>query len=378
MPKKFFRRVTKKTMILLNILLGILFLLGGYAKFFDPVSWWFLGLLTLAFPYFLLLLVIFILFWWFVKPGWSLISIIVIILAINSVKQIIPFHLSKDFSLKIQPGTFRVMSWNVELLNILSHKTHPERRQEMFDLINYYNPDIACFQEVVAGSKKESINYFPDIINALKFNDYLYSYQLRFDFDANHHFGILVLSKFPMVRKQTMVNNPDDYNSTFQFVDLEIGKDTVRVFNLHLQSLKFSEENLKYLDKGSKKARENLKESKNIIAKIKTGIIKRASQAAFIKDEMNHSPYPLIACGDFNDVPLSYAYETVGKNLQNAFVEKGSGISRTFTGISPTLRIDNIFTSPSFTITQYTRVKKVLSDHFPIIADMKLNTKDSL
>lgn len=378
MSKPFFRRFTKRTMIILNMVTGILFILGCYVKYFDPVSWWFLGLLTLTLPYLLLILLLFFLFWILVKPFWLLISLLVFATTFSPIQDLVSFHYSPDFSVDKKPGNFRVMSWNVELFNILSHKTHPEKRQEMFDLINNYNPDIACFQEVVAGSKPKSINYFPDIINALKFTDYLYSYQIRFDFDANHHFGILILSKFPIARKQTMVNNPDDYNSTFQFVDLCIGTDTVRVFNLHLQSLKFSEENWHYLDKGSKKTGENIRESRSIITKIKTGIIKRASQAAFIKDEMNHSPYPIIVCGDFNDVPLSYAYETIGEGLQNTFVKKGFGISRTFSGISPTLRIDNIFTSSNFKITQYTRIKKVLSDHFPIIVDLKINTKDSL
>jgi endonuclease/exonuclease/phosphatase family metal-dependent hydrolase len=267
------------------------------------------------------------------------------------------------------------MSWNVELFNILNHKVHPEIRQEMFDLVNKYDPDIACFQEAVAGENKKAINYFPDIIKALKFKDYLYSYQLRDDFDNYHHFGILVLSKFPIIRKQTMVNNPNTYNATFQFIDVVVKSDTLRIFNVHLQSLKFSQENLNYLDKGRIKT-DAAAESKSVIIKIKSGIIKRASQASFIKDEMNHSPYPIILCGDFNDVPVSYAYETIGKGLQNAFVQKGSGISRTFTGISPTLRIDNIFADKVFKVTQFIRIKKVLSDHFPIVADLKIDTSN--
>lgn len=372
MQKPFLRRFTKKIFIVSNIAIGILFLAGANVKYFDPVKWWFLNLLTLALPYLLLLLVLFILFWLLVKPLWLLISILVIVVSLNAVKNIIPLNFSAAFSIEKQPGTFRVMSWNVEQFNILAHKDHPGKRREMFDLINKYDPDIACFQEAVAGDDKKAINYLPDILNALKFKDYLYSYQLRNDFDQNHHFGILVLSKFPIIRKQAVVNNPNDYNSTFQFIDVLIKSDTVRVFNVHLQSLKFSQKNLKYLDNGSGGAGLNITESKSIIAKIKKGVIKRASQAFFIKDEMNHSPHPLIVCGDFNDVPDSYAYETIGKDLQNAFVLKGSGISRTFSSISPTLRIDNIFAGKEFIITQYTRIKKPLVDHFPIIADIKL------
>ena len=375
MEKPFLRRFTKKVFIVSNIVIGIFFLLGANVEYFDPVKWWFLSLFTLALPYLLLLLLVFILFWLFTRPLWSLISLFVIIISLNAVKNIFPLNSPSSFSITKQPDDIRIMSWNVELFNILNHKVHPEIRQEMFDLVNKYDPDIACFQEAVAGENKKAINYLPDIIKALKFKDYLYSYQLRDDFDNYHHFGILVLSKFPIIRKQTMVNNPNTYNATFQFIDVVVKSDTVRIFNVHLQSLKFSQENLNYLDKGRIKT-DAAAESKSVIIKIKSGIIKRASQASFIKDEMNHSPYPIILCGDFNDVPVSYAYETIGKGLQNAFVQKGSGISRTFTGISPTLRIDNIFADKVFKVTQFIRIKKVLSDHFPIVADLKIDTSN--
>ncbi len=75
-------------------------------------------------------------------------------------------------------------------------------------------------------------------------------------------------------------------------------------------------------------------------------------------------------------MPNSYAYQTIGENLQNAFEEKGSGLGRTFTGIAPTLRIDNIFASTSFTVNQFVRLPVKLSDHFPIIADLGKKKND--
>ena len=54
----------------------------------------------------------------------------------------------------------------------------------------------------------------------------------------------------------------------------------------------------------------------------------------------------------------------------NAFVEKGSGIGNTFSDLAPTLRIDNIFSDPRFHVNQYIRIKKKLSDHYPIVADL--------
>jgi len=375
MENPFLRRFTKKIFVASNILIGLLFLAGANVKYFNPQHWWFLSLFTLLLPYLLLLLILFILFWLLVKPVLSIISLLIIFTSFHAVKNVFPLNFSPGFSIEKKSDEIRVMSWNVELFNILHYKDHPENKQKIIDLINEYDPDIACFQEMVAGESKKAINYFPDIEKALKFSDYLYSYSVKDNFDRYHHFGIIIFSKFPILRKQTLINNPNSYNSTFQFVDILAGKDTFRIFNVHLQSLKFSQTNLNYLDSGKVPAQGNISESKNIISKIKLGVLKRAAQANFIKDELNHSPYPVIVCGDFNDVPVSYAYETIGKGLQNAFVERGSGISRTFSSISPTLRIDNIFTDKRFKIKQFTRIKKLLSDHFPIVADVKFDQK---
>jgi endonuclease/exonuclease/phosphatase family metal-dependent hydrolase len=373
MEKPFLRRFTKNIFVVSNSIIALFFLAGAYVKYFSPAHWWFLGLFTFILAYLLLALIIFFLFWLFRKSLWCGISLIAIISAWHAVVNIFPFNLSSSFSIQKKSGNLRVMSWNVEQFNIRHYKDHPEVKQEMFDLINKYDPDIACFQEVVAGDKKKGINYFPDIQKALRFSDYLYSYSVADDFDRYHHFGRIIFSKLPIITKQTVVNYPNDYNATFQYIDVLKDNDTIRVFNVHLQSLKFTKANLSYLDKAGLNSDSNITESKSIISKIKTGFIKRSIQANFIKDEIDHSPYPVIVCGDFNDVPNSYAYETIGAGLQNAFVEKGSGIARTFSTISPTLRIDNIFTDKKFTVVQFTRVKKLLSDHFPIFADLFLS-----
>ena len=88
---------------------------------------------------------------------------------------------------------------------------------------------------------------------------------------------------------------------------------------------------------------------------------------------MEASPYPVIICGDFNDVPNSYAYNTIGKGTHDAFTDKGTGIGRTYAGVSPTLRIDHIFADKHFNIEQYIRARKKISDHYPLITDLFYN-----
>jgi endonuclease/exonuclease/phosphatase family metal-dependent hydrolase len=373
MPKSLFRRFTKKFFILTNIGIAILFLLGCYASWFNANMFWFLGLLTLASFYLLILLVLFIFFWLFVKPFWIIISLLTFALAYQPIFNLIPPRLATSFNRQKPTNALRIMSWNVEHFDILEHKSHPETKEAMLNLINEYAPDIAFYQEMVGGDfHADAINYVPAIAQKLNFLDYSYCYNPKLDFDGNHHFGIIIFSKYPIINNQTLSFYPNDYNSIFQYADVVKDADTFRVFNVHLQSLRFSNNNLQYIQNPDIKDDKNLKETKNVISKLKIGFVKRKIQSDRIAEEIAKSPYPVILCGDFNDVPNSYAYNTIGKNLQNTFAKKGSGLGRTFSGISPTLRIDNIFASTKFEVLQYTCIKKKLSDHYPIFTDLQL------
>jgi endonuclease/exonuclease/phosphatase family metal-dependent hydrolase len=370
--KSLFRRLTKKIVIISNIILAVLFLLGCYGGLFNPVYWWPLGFLTLASFYLLTVLLLLIVFWFFVKPRWSLISFIAIVLAYQPLTHIIPPRLSVLFSTEKKAGTLRIMSWNVEHFDILEHKTHPKTKQEMLDLVNHYQPDVACFQEMVGSdSFPKAINYIPDMIERIQTPHYNFSYNPKLDFDGKHHFGLITFSKYPIINKQTISFYPYDYNSIFQYSDIVKDADTFRVFNIHLQSLKFTATNLEFIDNPEITTTEDVKKSRNLLYKLKVGFLKRKTQSDRIREEMEKSPYPLIVCGDFNDVPNSYAYTTIGKGLQNTFAEKGRGIGRTFTGISPTLRIDNIFVAKNFEVVQFLRLRQKLSDHFPVFADVR-------
>ncbi|MBK7885080.1 MAG: hypothetical protein IPJ81_15825 [Chitinophagaceae bacterium] len=158
MSKSIIRRFSKFFFITTNILAAIIFLLGCYSKFFDNKYWWFIGFFNLASFYLLLVLGAYFLFWLFVKPRWSLISLICVLLAITPVRNIIPFRFSSGFSINKPPNSLRVMSWNVAQFDILNFKKNPQVKQKMLDLINEYKPDIACFQEMVCGDSTVDLN----------------------------------------------------------------------------------------------------------------------------------------------------------------------------------------------------------------------------
>jgi endonuclease/exonuclease/phosphatase family metal-dependent hydrolase len=140
--------------------------------------------------------------------------------------------------------------------------------------------------------------------------------------------------------------------------------------------VRFKKKDFERLDK-IKNAEDSLVDnSKNIFIKLKRGFQNRSLQAIETKAFIDKSPYPYLFTGDFNDVPNSYAYFTIRDNdLQDAFLAKGFGVGRTFTGISPTLRIDYIFATKDFEILQFNRLAKNLSDHYMLVADVKLTSK---
>lgn len=368
------RRFTKRLIIFLNILVALGFLLGCYSYLFDPAEYWYAGFFALGAFYLFLILIIFIFFWLVAKPGYILISLLSIAIAWQPLKHLVKIRSYSDFSNIKKDGTLRVLDWNVEQFEISTYKTKPERKQQMLEIIKSYQPDVACFQEMAGSdSVPGAINYIPDLAKEFNMPYYYYSYNAKLDYDKDHRFGIIIFSKFPIIQNKSISHAPNNYNYIFQYADIVKDMDTFRVFNLHLQSLKFTMEDRRYLDEPTLDDEVNFRQSRNILYKFKQGFLNRQLQSQYVKVEVNRSPYPVIVCGDFNDVPNSYAYHRIGEGLYNAFAQKGSGIGRTYSHISPTLRIDNIFVDKRFSVLQYTKNNKRLSDHYPIVADLYYN-----
>jgi endonuclease/exonuclease/phosphatase (EEP) superfamily protein YafD len=147
------------------------------------------------------------------------------------------------------------------------------------------------------------------------------------------------------------------------------------VFTTHLQSVQFRQRDYDAISE-IKNAEDSLfANSKTVLSKLRKAMKLRSAQAKIARQIMDDSPYPAIFCGDLNDVPNSHTYFTIRGNMQDAFLEKGFGIGRTYSSLSPTLRIDYIFTGQQFQIAQFTRVVKFLSDHFMLMADVQLKQK---
>jgi endonuclease/exonuclease/phosphatase family metal-dependent hydrolase len=115
-----------------------------------------------------------------------------------------------------------------------------------------------------------------------------------------------------------------------------------------------------------------MNKSIGVLKKFKLAYNLRSKQAELVKREKDDSPYPTILCGDFNDVPNSFTYFKIKGDDNDAFLKAGFGIGRSFAALSPTLRIDYIFTSKKIEVLQFKKTKLYYSDHYPLVADLKL------
>ena len=367
-----FRLFTKRFFIYSNVIVVIVFLLSCLVPYLNPQRWWFISFLGLVFP-FLLILVIFFAIGWLImlKPGYTLISGIALLLGIKSISVFLAFHTTSTFTYKKEPQTLRVVSWNVARFIELKRNNNKgsEKRLSMFDLIKQQDADILCLQEFQTSTDSSYYDNIKPIQEQLGYPYYYFS----FDNDGDkHYYSSIIFSRYPIIDTGKIRYPRPTLPDVLLHIDIKMNTDTVRIFTTHLQSLQFRRKDYERIDK-IKNARDSLvANSRSILSKLKKGITYRSIQANLAHEIIKDSPHPVLFCGDLNDVPNSYTYFTLRGNMQDAFLKKGFGIGRTFSALSPTLRIDYIFADKNFQIKQFNRIVKNYSDHYMLVADIQL------
>lgn len=364
------------------IVLLCVFLAASVTPYLHPASWWFVGFTGLLFPYlFLALLIMMFCCVVFRKPRLAIAGLIGIIISIPSIGLIFGLHFSGDFSSVKDSATLRIMSWNVRRFTPYNKDFFDPKNNNLNDIIDEvvkYQPDVLCLQEFYTGpsKKRRNLELFRDSLH------YPYvSIETVVPGAPRSQSGTVIFSRYPFSKTYTY-QLPENYATAAEdpvAADILVGKDTIRVITFHLQSYGFLNRDYEDLYKIKKQEDQGLRASKNIFRKMQYAFSLRGVQSDIIEREVRRSPYPAIVCGDLNDVPNSYAYRTVRGDMQDAFLEKGAGLGKSFiSGRSkfltwlPTLRIDYIFTSPVFEVSQFRMVTRDLSDHRGLITDLKL------
>ena len=363
-----------KVLRFLTYLLLITLLLSFSARFVSPEKIWMLAFFGICFPYLYILSALIFILWLLNRKKISLYILVVLIICSPLFFKYFNFFSSSKENSNTDLPSLNIMSFNVRDFNLDNSFNDADKKLTRNNILNFIkgeSPDLICLQEVYYDTlhKYKTIDTLVEIQGAKNNNTY-FSYKRN-----EHRFGITTLSKYPIVNKGVISFNNDAKDQCI-FTDILFNGDTIRIFNAHFFSIGLSSEDLNFVDhisslKIESKEPDSLSQSfKKIAGRLKKAFIGRSNQVAVVAEQMASSPYPSILCTDLNDTPSSYAYRLVSKNMNDAFLECGTGIGKTYNGKLPYFRIDYIFYSDFFKSFNYKTHYKDLSDHYPITVSL--------
>jgi len=360
--------------LILVVNLGFLIGLGlSYMSVhISPEKNWILPFFGLIYP-FLLMINLFFMIYWMIRKRWIFLVPAIVILAGWG-------HISRTFQVRFADGSpsgrhpVKVLTYNVKnLSNDNVDLIDPAIRDKIIGYLVDQNPDIICMQEfaVVHPDPEAFIDSLSMVLDMPYHAHTLYLARPRRLIDA-----MFIFSKFQIIH-EAPINKDNVHNFGIQ-ADLLIDNDTVRLLNVHLESIRLKHEDYSFISELDLKFEEdeNLQEgSKRIFNKMRTAFANRAAQVDSLASFIKNSPYPVILCGDFNDTPNSYTYQQLTKDLRDAFMESGAGFGNTYIGNLPSFRIDFILYDDYFTSMNCRRDLVKLSDHYPLscLVDLRQN-----
>lgn len=364
------RKLIRKLLTYLTWIVAILLSLANLSVFISPEHFWPIAFLGLLFP-FLLILNTALFFYWTIRIRRLLILPLVALLIswpnVQNTFQLSGPQETLSEKRQIPDKKLKIFTYNVQIFNLLGSNTFGESQKKMFQDIKAANPDIICFQEFYTNHGKGlDITTIDNLLSA-----YPYKHVYWISSSAVAKYGIVIYSKFPIIKKRS-IGFQNSYNASI-YSDIKYKDDTLRLFNNHLQSIKFNRDDYKFISNQSKfNQKEKLKAVQDISNRLKRAFIKRSNQANLLSQKIEQSPHPVIVCGDFNDTPVSYTYRKIKGKLEDAFVNAGIGFANTYVGKFPSYRIDFVFHSEEMETKSFSVPHIKYSDHYPVSVEIVL------
>ena len=345
-----------------NVAVVVGMLAAGYSDLVSPASFPALVFLGMTFPVFLLLNLGFLLFWVTFKWRKIWIPLLGFALAYVPISIYMPLNLAKD----IPDDALKIVSYNV--CSYGGNYKYDDGFGTVYDYLAEQKADIVCLQEDNDTWRRYVMLRYEKI--------YPYNDTTVFSKQPTSMNGVGIHTRFPILRKER-IDYESSANGSVAYY-LQIGKDTVIVINNHLECTHLSSEDrtrYKEMLRGEM-GRDTVKsESKLIIGKLGVAAADRAPQAEAVHRYVDeHSQYPIIVCGDFNDTPISYSRRIVSKGLTDCFVEAGRGVGLSYNQKGFFFRIDHIFCSSHFEPLKCVIDDKFdASDHYPVVCWLKIH-----
>jgi len=323
-----------KIIYLLNGIFAVLILLSYLIPYIKPSFFPVISALSLFVPVLLIINILFFIYWLFGLKKQLMVSLFCLLLGFGYATSFYKFK-SKNI---VSPTQTSIMSYNVRLFNIYNWIKDSETKNKLINFIIKKNPDILCLQEYHPQKQLEK--------------SYPYRYE---DFtDAKNKSGLVIFSKYPIVGQGSLDFKNTSNNSIY--VDIVKKHDTLRVYNIHLESLHINP------------AKENLSKdnSQRLLKRIGKTFSKQQAQVLAIKNHVEKTAYKTVLSGDFNNTAFSWAYRVLNADFNDAFSKAGKGFGTTYSFKHLPLRIDFIFVDRDINILNFKNFNVKYSDHYPI------------
>jgi endonuclease/exonuclease/phosphatase family metal-dependent hydrolase len=351
------RKIGKAALLVINAIALTALFIAYSSAFISPDKWWLPSFFGLGFPLILIFNLLLIIFWLIIKPRYSVIHFLAILAGWGFVNRFIQFS-----GHKTGRSDLKIISYNVKFFVGEGNRSSKSIADSILEFLDKENADLICLQEVRLKTN--------NIFNLEQAKSRLRSIEHYQYARSSSTYGSVTLTRFPII-KMGEIRFEGTRNIAI-YTDIVFKKDTVRVFNVHLQSYHIDPSKYSVIDSPDLTEDDDLQEVREMGSKFITAIKLRSRQARIINDYIKKSPYIVVVCGDFNDTPVSYTYRKICRNLKDSFVESGKGIARTYIGRLPSFRIDYILHGNEFRSYNYRQYSLKLSDHVPVSCDLVL------
>lgn len=344
-------------MAMINIVVVLLFIFSAKITHFSPEQW-----SLSAYPNYLLLglallNIVFFVYWLLRWRWWALMSLLAFALCFSEQKDWFPINVNQQ-EYDLNKKEYKILTYNtMQFSHMLAHRK--DAPNKVLKYLQDSQADILCLQETLCHSSEKYLRQ-EDVLKAL--SDYPYQKRLP----GKSLMSMWVFSKYPILKCER-IDFESAANASY-YCDIQLDGKIVRVINNHLESNKLTKEDKslykEIIDSPDKESISNVAHALN--NKLSPAAVMRARQAEAVAKVIAESPYPVMACGDFNDIPNSYTYRTMSKSLVDAWRNNNNGLGISFHEKFYLFRIDYILHSPAIH-TYHTKVDKVnYSDHYPL------------